>query len=121
MCTQRRDHCQHTLKDLVGRTYTFKLKLFEFKFSSCKHQSLTTARTFDDNERQPLPNFAEHFSFLNCLCTERNPGTGAVNTKASNGATREAPKTNGGMTLLMVEGTSAATPTLPTHMELMLR
>ncbi|KAF3558575.1 hypothetical protein F2Q69_00015709 [Brassica cretica] len=59
--------------------------------------------------------------FLNCLCTERNPGTGAVNTKASNGATREAPKTNGGMTLLMVEGTSAATPTLPTHMELMLR
>ncbi|CAN6830051.1 unnamed protein product, partial [Brassica oleracea] len=40
-----------------------------------------------------------------------NPGTGAVNTKASNGATREAPKTNGGMTLLMVEGTSAATPT----------
>ncbi|WZY88257.1 hypothetical protein YC2023_044992 [Brassica napus] len=49
---------------------------------------LTTARTFDDNERQPLPNFAEH----------RNPGTGAV-TKASNGATREAPKTNGGMML----------------------
>lgn len=58
--------------------------------------------------------------FLNCLCTERNPGTGAV-TKASNGATREAPKTNGGMMLLMVEGTSAATRTLPTHMELMLR
>ncbi|CAG7906008.1 unnamed protein product, partial [Brassica rapa] len=39
-----------------------------------------------------------------------NPGTGAV-TKASNGATREAPKTNGGMMLLMVEGTSAATRT----------
>ncbi|WZZ77497.1 hypothetical protein YC2023_098069 [Brassica napus] len=51
---------QTYLKDLVGRTYTFKLKLFEFKFSSSKHQSLTTARTFDDNERQPMPNFAEH-------------------------------------------------------------
>ncbi|KAF3486747.1 hypothetical protein F2Q69_00054193 [Brassica cretica] len=43
---------------------------------------------------------------------EKNPGPGAVNTKAYHGATREAPKTNGGIDVVgMVEGTAAVTPT----------
>ncbi|KAL0649300.1 hypothetical protein Bca4012_091991 [Brassica carinata] len=100
---------QTYLKDLVGRTYTFKLKLFEFKFSSSKHQSLTTARTFDDNERQPMPNFAEHARATHCLYVLLmvRPEKPLRPTVA--------------LMLLMVEGTAAATPTLPTHMELMLR
>ncbi|KAH0862104.1 hypothetical protein HID58_079315 [Brassica napus] len=102
---------QTYLKDLVGRTYTFKLKLFEFKFSSSKHQSLTTARTFDDNERQPMPNFAEHepwrWSCEHLRLLMVRPEKPLRPTVA--------------MMLLMVEGTAAATPTLPTHMELMLR
>ncbi|CAH8381593.1 unnamed protein product [Eruca vesicaria subsp. sativa] len=57
------------------------------------------------------------------LCgNERNHGAGSVKTKASHGATREVPKTNGGLDVVeMVEGTAASTPTLPAHMELMLR
>ncbi|KAF3494270.1 hypothetical protein DY000_02052131 [Brassica cretica] len=78
---------QTYLKDLVGRTYTFKLKLFEFKFSSSKYQSLTTARTFDDNELQPMPNFVEHEPWR----------WSCEHLKTSHGATREAPKTNGGI------------------------
>lgn len=50
------------LKDLVGSTFTFQLKLSPFNFFS-KHQPFTISRIFDSNQRPLLPNFCWKHNF----------------------------------------------------------
>ncbi|CAF1708314.1 unnamed protein product [Brassica oleracea var. botrytis] len=42
------------LNEVVGKTFTFQLKLGEFNFAS-KHQSFTVSRIISEHERAPLP------------------------------------------------------------------
>ncbi|CAN7027257.1 unnamed protein product [Brassica oleracea var. botrytis] len=42
------------LNEVVGKTFTFQLKLGEFNFTS-KHQSFTVSRIISEHERAPLP------------------------------------------------------------------
>ncbi|CAN6865575.1 unnamed protein product [Brassica oleracea] len=44
------------LNEVVGKTFTFQLKLGEFNFTS-KHQSFTVSRIISEHERAPLPAF----------------------------------------------------------------
>ncbi|KAL0789793.1 hypothetical protein Bca101_006039 [Brassica carinata] len=44
------------LNEVVGKTFTFQLKLGEFNFAS-KHQSFTVSRIISEHERAPLPAF----------------------------------------------------------------
>ncbi|XP_013613788.1 PREDICTED: uncharacterized protein LOC106319950 [Brassica oleracea var. oleracea] len=44
------------LNEVVGKTFTFQLKLGEFNFIS-KHQSFTVSRIISEHERAPLPAF----------------------------------------------------------------
>ncbi|XP_033128410.1 uncharacterized protein LOC103853519 isoform X1 [Brassica rapa] len=46
------------LADLVGRTYTFQLKLTDFNFTP-NHQTFTISRIFPQRELAPNPTFAE--------------------------------------------------------------
>ncbi|KAF3538136.1 hypothetical protein F2Q69_00025341 [Brassica cretica] len=46
------------LADLVGRTYTFQLKLKDFNFTP-NHQTFTISRIFPQRELAPNPTFAE--------------------------------------------------------------
>lgn len=55
--SQIRDPLSQRLKNLVGSTFTFRLKLSPFNFFS-KHQPFTISKIFDSNQRPPLPNFA---------------------------------------------------------------
>ena len=45
------------LADLVGRTYTFQLKLKDFNFTP-NHQTFTISRIFPQRELAPNPTFA---------------------------------------------------------------
>ena len=44
------------LAELVGKTYTFQLKLNDFNFTS-KHQTFTISRIFPERALAPLPAF----------------------------------------------------------------
>ena len=45
-----------SLADIVGKTYTFQLKLDDFNFSS-KHQTFTISRIFPERLLAPMPAF----------------------------------------------------------------
>ncbi|KAL0656489.1 hypothetical protein Bca4012_077073 [Brassica carinata] len=45
-----------SLADIVGKTYTFQLKLKDFNFSS-KHQTFTISRIFPERLLAPMPAF----------------------------------------------------------------
>nr|VDD01847.1 unnamed protein product [Brassica rapa] len=47
------------LSELVGKTYTFQLKLKDFNFTS-NHQTFTISRIFPARDLAPLPTFAEN-------------------------------------------------------------
>uniref|UniRef100_A0A0D3AA10 Nucleic acid-binding protein n=1 Tax=Brassica oleracea var. oleracea TaxID=109376 RepID=A0A0D3AA10_BRAOL len=47
-----------SLADIVGKTYTFQLKLNDFNFSS-KHQTFTISRIFPQRVLAPMPAFVE--------------------------------------------------------------
>ncbi|KAF8096421.1 hypothetical protein N665_0309s0047 [Sinapis alba] len=46
-----------SIADIVGRTYTFQLKLTDFNFTS-KHQTFTVSRIFPERALAPMPSFA---------------------------------------------------------------
>ncbi|KAH0908103.1 LOW QUALITY PROTEIN: hypothetical protein HID58_031424, partial [Brassica napus] len=49
------------LNEVVGKTFTFQLKLGQFNFTS-KHQSFTVSRIISEHERAPLPAFVnDHY------------------------------------------------------------
>ncbi|CAH8320550.1 unnamed protein product [Eruca vesicaria subsp. sativa] len=48
-----------SLAGVVGKTYTFQLKLNDFNFSS-KHQTFTISRIFPERALAPTPTFAGH-------------------------------------------------------------
>ncbi|KAF8112852.1 hypothetical protein N665_0060s0034 [Sinapis alba] len=52
-------HLPQFLKDIVGNTYIFHLKLTEFNFSG-NHKSFIVLRIFDPNDKIPGPSFAPH-------------------------------------------------------------
>ncbi|KAH0892781.1 LOW QUALITY PROTEIN: hypothetical protein HID58_055210 [Brassica napus] len=68
------------LKNLVGSTFTFRLKLSPFNFFS-KHQPFPISRIFDNNQRPPLPNFAGNGGANNL--GDDMPGAGAVKAQPS--------------------------------------
>ncbi|KAL0788509.1 hypothetical protein Bca101_004755 [Brassica carinata] len=50
------DELPQFVADIVGKTFTFQLKLGEFNFTS-KHQTFTISRIFTERQRAPLPAF----------------------------------------------------------------
>ena len=50
------DELPQFVADIVGKTFTFQLKLGEFNFTS-KHQTFTISRIFTERQHAPLPAF----------------------------------------------------------------
>uniref|UniRef100_M4F5C1 Uncharacterized protein n=1 Tax=Brassica campestris TaxID=3711 RepID=M4F5C1_BRACM len=54
------------LNEVVGKTFTFQLKLGQFNFTS-KHQSFTVSRIISEHERAPLPAFVNDVSIFKVI------------------------------------------------------
>ncbi|CAN6822296.1 unnamed protein product [Brassica oleracea var. botrytis] len=85
---QLHDVAPKRLKNLVGSTFTFRLKLSPFNFFS-KHQPFPISRIFDNNQRPPLPNFAGNGGANNL--GDDMPGAGAVKAQPSSNVTNVVP------------------------------
>ena len=51
------------ITDIVGKTFTFQIKLGEFNFTF-KHQTFTISRIFSVAQRAPLPDFVGDVNFI---------------------------------------------------------
>lgn len=94
--SQIRDPLSQRLKNLVGSTFTFRLKLSPFNFFS-KHQPFTISKIFDSNQRPPLPNFAGNVIGGANNLGDDMPGTGAVKAQPSSNVTNVVPLNHTGM------------------------